>query len=97
MSCSLADTHKVPCPSPGVDLELVGDEVLMYNPEATRAVYLNPTAALVWGMCNGERTISDIIAVLAESYADAKHVLAEDVVTALNHLEENGVLVLSGN
>ena len=47
----------IPVPAAGVEMEVVEGEVLLYHPQQTRAVYLNPTAAVVWGLCDGSRSV----------------------------------------
>jgi Coenzyme PQQ synthesis protein D (PqqD) len=84
----------VPVPVADIESEIVDQEVLLYHPGQTRAVYLNPTAALVWGLCDGRRSAREIIRLLGESYPDAGDDLADDVLATLNQLKENGVLVI---
>ena len=85
----------VPTPVPGVEMEVVENEVLFYHPQQTRAVYLNPTAALVWCLCDGSRSVHEIIRILGESYPEAVATLTEDVLGTLNQLHESGVLVIA--
>jgi len=84
----------IPVPAVDVETELVDGEVLLYHPQQTRAVYLNPTAAVVWGLCDGSRPVREIIRVIVESYPDADASLTDDVLGTLNQLQENGVLVV---
>jgi len=84
----------VPRPVADVEVEVVDGEVLMYHPAQTRAVYLNPTAAVVWGLCDGKRSARDIIEMLGESYPDAGPTLSDDILETLRELEESGVLVI---
>jgi hypothetical protein len=83
----------IPVPAPDVEVEVVDGEILLYHPQQTRAVYLNPTAAVVWGLCNGSRSVREIIRVIGESYPDAES-LTDDVFATLNQLQESGVLVV---
>jgi hypothetical protein len=85
----------VPTPVKGVEMEVVENEVLLYHPQQTRAVYLNPTAALVWGLCDGSRSVGEIIRILGETYPEALATLSEDVVSTVNQLHESGVLVIA--
>jgi Coenzyme PQQ synthesis protein D (PqqD) len=84
----------VPKPTAHIEVEVVEGEVLLYHPQETRAIYLNPTAAVVWGLCDGKRTVSEIIRLISESYPDAGQNLNDDVLVALKQLEESGVLVV---
>jgi pyrroloquinoline quinone biosynthesis protein D len=80
-------------PATDVEVEIVDGEVLLYHPQQTRAVYLNPTAAVVWGLCDGSRSVREIIRLIGESYPDAGS-LTDDVLATLNQLQESGVLVV---
>jgi hypothetical protein len=84
----------VPKPIVNVATEVVDGEVLLYHPGQTRAVYLNPTAAVVWGLCDRNRSVGEIIRVIAESYPDAGASLTDDVLQTLKSLRECGVLVV---
>jgi len=84
---------RIPAPADFVEAELVDDEVLLYHPRRTAAVHLNPTAALVWGLCDGARTVADIIALLEASYPDAEPPVADGVAAALDSLQKDGMIV----
>jgi hypothetical protein len=84
----------IPLAAVGVEMEVVDGEILLYHPQQTRAVYLNPTAAVVWGLCDGNRSVREIIRVIGESYPDAEANLTDDVLVTLNQLQESGVLVV---
>jgi hypothetical protein len=45
----------VPVPVADVKVEVIEGELLLYHPGQTRAVYLNPPAALIWSLCDGQR------------------------------------------
>jgi Coenzyme PQQ synthesis protein D (PqqD) len=85
----------IPVPTNNVETEVIDGEVLVYHPQQTRAVYLNPTAAVVWGLCDGNRSVREIIRTIDESYPDASASLTEDVLVTLNQLQESGILVIS--
>jgi hypothetical protein len=84
----------VPIPTANLETEVVEGEVLVYNPQQTRAVYLNPTAALVFGLCDGKRSVREIIRVLSECYPDGAASLSDDVLTTINELRESGILAV---
>jgi len=46
-------------------LEDLGDEVLIYDPEIDRAHCLNRSAAMVWRLCDGQRSVADISATMS--------------------------------
>jgi hypothetical protein len=84
----------VPRPAADVEMEVVEGELLLYHPRQTRAVYLNATAALVWGLCDGSRSLGEIVRVIGESYPDASS-LTDDVLSTVEQLRESGVLVIA--
>jgi pyrroloquinoline quinone biosynthesis protein D len=67
----------------------VRGEHLLLIPEG--AVRLNPSAAEVLGLCDGERSLEDILGVLAERYPGAD--LRDDVQGLLDAMTQRGVLV----
>ncbi|MFP4345721.1 MAG: PqqD family protein [Anaerolineales bacterium] len=71
---------------PGYRLEMVDDELLLFHPATTRIVYCNATAGLIWRLCDGERTVGEIVALLTEAYPEAAETLAADVERALEQL-----------
>jgi hypothetical protein len=82
----------IPKPADDIEMEVVEGEVLLYHPQNTRAIYLNSAAAVIWGLCDGTRSVREMIHVIGESYPEAND-LAEQVMVTLNQLQENGVLV----
>lgn len=82
----------VPLPEPQVGGELVDGEVLLYHPGTATAVYLNETAALVWRLCDGERTVGQIASLLAGAFPESASTVAKDVTTSLRALESRGIV-----
>jgi hypothetical protein len=85
----------VPKPVANVATEVVAGEVLLYEPRQTRAVYLNPTAALVFGLCDGNRSVRDIARIITECYPDEAASVSDDVFATIKGLQESGILVLA--
>jgi pyrroloquinoline quinone biosynthesis protein D len=67
----------------------VREEHLLLVPEG--AVRLNPTAAEVLELCDGERSVEDIIGVLATRYGGAE--LDDDVRGLVDAMGQQGLLV----
>jgi Coenzyme PQQ synthesis protein D (PqqD) len=84
----------IPRPVADVATEVVAGEMLLYEPRQTRAVYLNPTAALVFGLCDGSRSVRDIMRMITECYSDNAASVSDDIFAAVKGLQESGVLVL---
>ena len=89
-----ADAPVTPIQAGGVREELIDGELLLYLPNAKRAIYLNATAAVIWALCDGQRNSGEIVSMLAESYPEAQATMAAQVHEALNHLSGLGVVTL---
>jgi pyrroloquinoline quinone biosynthesis protein D len=67
----------------------VREEHVLLIPEG--AVRLNPTAAEVLELCDGERSLDDIVGALSSRYEGAD--LRDDVVELVDALAQKGLLV----
>ncbi len=67
----------------------VREEHLLLIPEG--AVHLNATAAEVLGLCDGERSLDDIVGALSSRYDGAD--LREDVVELVDAMAQKGLVV----
>ena len=67
----------------------VREEHLLLIPEG--AVRLNPTAAEVLELCDGERSLEDIVGALSERYQGAD--VREDVVELVDAMAQRGLVV----
>ncbi|MDK9707817.1 MAG: PqqD family protein [Desulforhopalus sp.] len=86
---------QIPVLNEGFKLEKFDNEVLLYSVSDTRAVYLNDTAYLVYGICSSGRNIGEIIALLEDAYPEDKAAIRGDVILALKQLVKNGAVVLN--
>jgi pyrroloquinoline quinone biosynthesis protein D len=81
------------CPRLATGARLRYDEVreehLLLVPEG--AVRLNPTAVEVLELCDGERSVEDIIGVLTERYSGSD--VSDDVRGLVDAMTERGLLV----
>ena len=67
----------------------VREEHLLLIPEG--AVRLNPTAAEVLGLCDGERSLDDIVGALSARYEGAD--LRDDIVELVDAMAQKGLVV----
>lgn len=79
-------------PVTGVKTETIDGELLLYHPRLTKAVYLNPAAAVIWSLCDGQRRVGEIIQLIGDSYPESKDTLKEEVFSTLQRLRDDGVL-----
>ncbi len=75
-------------------LENMGGDILLYSPSTASAVQLNDSSRIVWQLCDGERSVEDIIEALCELYPDQAGQVPEDVRYAIKKLSDNRVLEL---
>ena len=90
-----AAAHRVLAPVAGVFVEVIEDECLVYHPQHARAFYLNPSAALIWGLCDGVRSTDEVCQMIHQGYPDAPASLRDDVATIFAQLQECGLLVFT--
>ena len=77
---------------PDYRLEEVDGDAMLFHPARDEIHQLNSTAALIWQLCDGARTVSQLIALLQESYPEAAAQIPGDVEEALRDLEHIGCL-----
>lgn len=85
---------KKPRRAAGYQIETVDEELLLYDPEHGRILALNATGALVWQLCDGARTVGEIVGLLQEGYPDAAGI-PDDVEELLGKLREAGAVEFS--
>jgi len=84
----------IPSPNTEFSLEQIDDELLLYHPAKTKAVYLNETAALVWQLCDSNRSVADIVSLLEENYPDSESI-RDDVEKTLQELSDTGAVQIT--
>ena len=84
----------VPVSSSEFTLEQLDDELLLYHPTKTLTVYMNETASLVWQLCDGKRTVGEIVRQLQQAYPEAADNMQSDVEQALAAFSEHGAITL---
>jgi len=75
-------------------LEQLDDELLLYHPSETKILYLNQSASLVWGLCDGEHSVAEIVQLLSQAYPEAAASIPDDVHAALAEFLHNGCIEL---
>ena len=88
------DVTKIVKLKEGYLLERMDGEVTVYHPTLTTAVYLNETGALIWELCDGDRTISDIIELLSQQYPESGVQIETDVKDLIAQLIERNIAEL---
>lgn len=83
-----------PWRKPDYRLEQLDNELLLFHPTRTVILYCNPTASLIWQLCDGHHTTQEIIALLSTAYPEASKAIPADVETVLQQLQQEGAIEL---
>ena len=82
-----------PAQRPGLVVRIVDGEAVVLDRSSEQVHRLNSTATCVWTHCDGSRTVEDVAAIVAETFAaDPAQVLA-DTRTVVDQLSGLGLLV----
>ena len=73
-------------------LEEMDGELLLFDPNEKKVLYCNETAALVWQLCDGERSVTEMTELLVESFPEASDTIPNDVRETLHLLAEHGAI-----
>jgi hypothetical protein len=81
--------------APDYLLERIEGEITVYHPTLATSLYLNETGALIWELCDGKRSISEIIDMLSELYPESREQIDEGVIGVINSLVANNIATLN--
>lgn len=72
----------------------VEDELMLHDTVAQKVYALNPTAALVWSLCDGTHTIEQMVAAVETQFSNTTPAdIAQDVCQTVDWFNEYGLLV----
>ena len=91
----MPDDSRRPRPAGSLQHKDLGDEMLFYDQGADKVHVLNATAREVYLLCDGKRTVDDVVRELVRKYEVDEAVARRDSVAALEELLELGVLELA--
>ena len=80
-----------PTPVDGLDVHEVEDGLVVYHADTDRVHYLNPTAAVVLTLADGQRTVDDL-AELVHAAWELDAAPLDDVRACVAQLRDEGVL-----
>ena len=73
----------------------VDGDLVIYDPITDRTALLNPSAAVVLGLCDGTRDPGQIVDAVQENYPHSEQDVATDVETVLAQFLDQRILVES--
>jgi hypothetical protein len=83
----------VPKQAFGFFVEEMEGENLLYRLGGHKAIHLNETATVIWKLCDGSRTVQEIIDLLKKEYPGSELAVATDVREAIELLVSEGALL----
>ena len=83
---------QIPHRKQSLQLQEFDGELVLYDLEKMKVIYLSETATLIWQLCDGKRTIDEIVHLLQDAYPDNGGVIETDVESAMAHFTENRTL-----
>ncbi|MDH4079263.1 MAG: PqqD family protein [Nitrospira sp.] len=78
--------------SPDVQGTSMDGETVLLDLSSGRYYTLNRVGSVIWEQCTGDKTISDIQAVLCDRFDVAPERALDDLVTLVNELTQEGLL-----
>ena len=92
MEAAPLDSNKIPQINSSFIAEEFENELLLFNEEGEKALYLNDTAQAVLQLCGDDLSVGQIIEFLQQQYPDNQDEIVADVIEVLATLESNGVI-----
>lgn len=81
-------------PTQNKDYELteLDDEIILFSVKHEKAIYLNPSAQLIWQLCDGKYSVDDIIEGLEQQYPEESSI-EQHVLEAFDKMQGDGVII----
>jgi hypothetical protein len=81
-----------PAPTASVEVENLDNDACLYRPDIDEVVVLNHSAADIWRLADGSRTVDQIADELAARYGGEVSAMLVDVQTVVHDLIGRGFL-----
>lgn len=83
-----------PSRAPGIEERIAGNDLVLYDATGGRLHVLNLTAAAVWRLCDGSKTVDDILEQVGVEFAfNDGDQPRSDVRGLLGNLREQGLIL----
>ncbi len=70
----------------------IDGELVVFDPESAKVHQLDPVGAVIWQLLDGEATLAELIADLAEGFGVPEAQVRADVAALLDSLREHDLL-----
>ena len=82
-----------PVRKPGVTVKDMGEETFLYSADEEAIHILNPTAQLIWELCDGEHTVADMEQSIRANFSvPDEHDVTKDIQRTLDVFADKGLL-----
>jgi len=82
----------VPTPVDGYQIETLEGEIVLFHPTRNIIIHGNQTSALIWRLCDGKRTVGEIVDILEAAYPESSEEVQAEVPAAIQKLLRQGAL-----
>jgi SynChlorMet cassette protein ScmD len=66
---------------------------VLYNPDTSDAVGVNPVGVAIWKLLDGKHTLTDITAEIKSNFEEVPETAVDDLAAYIHSLEERGFVV----
>ena len=82
-----------PIRRPNIFTKIISNETLLYSSDQEQVLVLNPTASLIWELCDGEHNLQEIEHILRSTFSmEAEHDIMTEIQRALEVFTDKGLL-----
>jgi Coenzyme PQQ synthesis protein D (PqqD) len=79
--------------NPRFDFLQVEEESILYDTATHNVIYLDPSALVIWRLCDGERSVGEIASLIERAYPQQRDSIADDVRKTVDALANAGALI----
>jgi hypothetical protein len=76
-----------------ITVQVIGDEVMLYDSGNEKIHVLNHSAYAIWQLCNGANSLEDMGKQLTVQYDDSSLDLIDDIQATINEFIKKGLLI----
>ena len=88
------DRQTRPLARSDITVQVIGDEVMLYDSDNEKIHVLNHSAYAIWQLCNGENSLVDMCEKLIAKYEDSNLDLVDDDIQAtIDGFIQKGLLI----
>ena len=78
-----------------IEKKIIGDEIMLFDPNDGSVYALNSTASYIWELCDGRHTFEAIIEKLQRKYnMEKEENLRRDLNEALSYFQKSKLLIM---